>query len=403
MDHKGGFKTKALILLTVFIDVIGVGIVIPILPFYVARFSGSPMLITSLFAVFALCSFFSAPVIGALSDRVGRRPLLIASIFSTAIGWFVFAAAPNILFLFIGRIIDGIMAGNFPIAQSYLSDIAKDDKERTANLGLIGAVFGVGFILGPFLGGFLGQWGHAVPFWCVGFLALGNAILALFTLPETHQGIHTGKISINPFVPVVRAVRDKEIRVNYAAWFLFGLAIAGFQAVFALYMRDIFHFNEFVSGSIFGLVGVIIVINQGFAMKHVWLKHFKEPTLELGMLFVFIIGFLLLGTNVLAIFGIALIFTTFGQSVLRVVMTSQVVGFAGRQKRGEVLGIMASITSLSMTVSPFIAGFLYERSARLPFYISALYLAGAFVLLYKKRRKFALEVLPDDVIMESQI
>jgi DHA1 family tetracycline resistance protein-like MFS transporter len=397
------FKTKALILLTVFIDVIGVGIVIPILPFYVARFSSSPMLITSLFAVFALCSFFSAPVIGAMSDRVGRRPMLIASIFSTAAGWFVFAAAPNIIFLFIGRIIDGIMAGNFPIAQSYLSDVARDDKERTANLGLIGAVFGVGFIVGPFLGGLLGHFGHAVPFWFVGALALGNGILAIFTLPETHEGHHSGKISINPFVPILRAVKDKEIRINYAAWFLFGLAIASFQAVFTLYLRDVFHFDEFVAGTIFGLVGVILVINQGFAMKHIWLKYFKEPTLELGMLIVFAIGFILLGTNTLPIFGIALIFTTFGQSVLRVVMTSQVVGFAGQQKRGEVLGIMASVTSLSMTVSPFIAGFLYERHAPLPFYVSAVYLVTAFVLLYQKRRKLAAEILPEDVVMESQI
>jgi MFS transporter, DHA1 family, tetracycline resistance protein len=397
------FKTKVLILLTVFIDVIGVGIVIPILPFYVTRFSSSPMLITSLFAVYALCSFFSAPVIGALSDRIGRRPMLIASIFSTAVGWFVFAGANNILFLFVGRIIDGIMAGNFPIAQSYLSDISKNDKERTTNLGLIGAVFGIGFVVGPVLGGFLGQLGHSVPFWFVGALALINAIMALFTLPETHKGTHTGPISINPFKPIICAIKDKEIRINYAAWFLFGLAITSFQSVFALYLRDVFHFDEFVGGIIFGLVGVVIVINQGFAMKHVWLKYFKEPTLELGMLILYIIGFILLGTKNLPLFCFALILTTFGQSVLRVVMTSQVVGFAGSDKRGEVLGVMSSVASLSMTISPFIAGFLYTKYAPLPSYISAVYLAVAFILLYLKRKKLSAEILPEDVVMETQI
>jgi len=396
-------RTKALILLTVFIDVIGVGIIIPILPFYVARFSSSPMLITSLFAVFALCSFFSAPVIGALSDRVGRRPMLIASIFSTAIGWFVFAGATNILFLFVGRIIDGIMAGNFPIAQSYLSDISRDDKERTANLGLIGAVFGVGFIIGPLLGGLLGQLGHTVPFWCVGALALFNGILALFTLPETHKGTAGRKISINPFVPIVRAIKDTQIRSNYAAWALFGLAIASYQAIFALYLKDVFHFDEFIGGVIYGLVGIIIVVNQGFAMKHIWLKHFKEPVLELGMLMVFAVGFLLLSANIFAVFCVAMLFTTFGQSVLRVVMTSQVVGFAGKEKRGEVLGIMASVTSLSMTVSPFFSGFLYEKSADLPFLVSAVYVLGAFAILYQKRKKLEKEILPEDVVMDSQI
>lgn len=397
------FKTKALILLTVFIDVIGVGIIIPILPFYVEKFSSSPLLITSLFAVFALCSFFSSPVIGALSDRVGRRPMLILSIFSTALGWFVFAAAPNILFLFVGRIIDGVMAGNFPIAQSYLSDISKDDKERTTNLGLIGAVFGFGFILGPLFGGVLGQLGHSVPFWFVGALALFNAILALFTLPETHKGTLDGHVSINPFIPLVRAIYDKQIRNNYLAWFLFGLAVASYQAVFALYIKDIFHFDEFLGSIIFGAVGVIIVFNQGFAMKHIWLKYFKEPTLELGMLIIFTVGFLLLSTSAFVIFCLALIFTTFGQSVLRVVMTSQVVGFAGRQKRGEVLGIMSSITSLSMMVSPFIAGVLYVKHPTMPFLFSAVYAAIAFVVLYQKRRQLGKQNLPEDIVMESQV
>lgn len=324
--------------------------------------------------------------------------MLIISIFSTAFGWFVFAAAPNILFLFIGRIIDGIMAGNFPIAQSYLSDIAKDDKERTTNLGLIGAVFGIGFIFGPLIGGLLGQLGHTVPFWFVGGLALFNGILALFSLPETHRGTaKKERISINPFSPIVRAIQDKKIRSNYLAWFLFGLAISSFQAVFALYMRDVFHFDEFTGGLVFGFVGIIIVFNQGFAMKTIWLKYFKEPTLELGMLLVFIVGFLIMGTNILAIFCLSLILTTFGQSILRVVMTSQVVGFAGKDKRGEVLGIMSSIMSLSMTVSPFIAGILYGYFAYLPFLVSAGYLVVAFLLLFYKRKQLAKETLPMDV------
>ncbi len=392
------FKTKVLILLTVFIDVIGVGIVIPILPFYVSVFSDSPLLITSLFSVFALCSFLSAPVIGALSDRVGRRPMLIISIFSTAIGWFVFASAPTIIFLFIGRIIDGIMAGNFPIAQSYLSDISKDDKERTANLGLIGAVFGVGFILGPLLGGILGQFGHTIPFWFVGGLALFNGIMAVFTLPETHKGIREGSINLNPFKPLLRATKDKKIRSNYIAWFLFVLAVSSYQAVFALYLKDVFHFDEFITSIVFGITGFIIVFNQGFAMRHIWIKHFKEPTLELGMLAIFAIGFIFLSTNIFIIFCIALVFTTFGQSVLRVVMTSQVVGFADPKKRGEVLGIIASITSLSMAISPFIAGALYGKHVALPFLISTIYVGIAFLTLLKNRRQLEKEKLSDDMM-----
>jgi DHA1 family tetracycline resistance protein-like MFS transporter len=393
-------KIKATILLTVFIDVIGMGIVIPTLPFYVARFSSSALLVTSLFAVFALCSFLSAPVIGALSDRVGRRPMLIGSIFSSAIGWFVFAGAPSVIFLFVGRIIDGIMAGNFPIAQSYLSDIAKDDKERTANLSLIGAVFGISFIVGPLLGGILGRFGHTVPFWFVGGLALCNGIMALFTLPETNKVRSTKPISINPFTPLMRAVKNRGLRSNYLAWFLLGLATASYQAIFSLYLKDVFHFDALVGGIIFALVGVIIAVNQGVVMKHVWLKHFEEPSLELITLIGFALGFLLLSSGYFFIFAIALVLTTFGQSILRVVMTSQVVSSSAQSQRGESLGIMASISSLSMVAGSFLSGILYERQKNLPFLWSAFYLLLAFLVLYRKRKKLEKLNLREDVSVE---
>ena len=180
-------KDKLIIMTTVFVDVLGIGIIIPVLPFYVESFGVSSFVVTLLFSVFALFSFVSGPFLGALSDRIGRRPVLILSIASTALGWFVFASANAVWVLFLGRIIDGVAAGNFPIAQSYLVDIAKDDKERTSNLGIIGAVFGIGFIIGPFLGAMLSAISPASPFWFVGVLALLNMIGAWFFLPETHH------------------------------------------------------------------------------------------------------------------------------------------------------------------------------------------------------------------------
>lgn len=396
-------KTKILILLTVFIDVIGVGIVIPILPFYITRFTDSSFVMTSILAIYAVCSFFSAPLIGSLSDKIGRKPMLITSIFSTALGWFIFAGAPNIFFVFLGRIIDGIMAGNFPIAQSYLSDIAKDDKERTTNLGLIGAVFGIGFIIGPLLGGLLGHLGHTIPFWFVGTLALFNAILGIFTLPETHKVQEQKKIKLNPFLPIVTALKNTDARSSYIAWFLFGLAVAGYQSIFSLYLKDIFNFTEFSGGLLFGLVGVIIVINQAFAMKKIWLRYFKEPVLELNMLIAFVIGFILLSIKNFPIFIIGIILTTFAQSILRVVMTSQVVGFTTKDKRGETLGVMASITSLSMAISPMIAGYIYDKHHVIPFIMSSIYLLIAYSILKNNKKQLEKEILPIDIQMESAI
>ncbi len=228
---------KSIILFTVFIGVLGIGVVIPILPFYVQSFGVSPLVVTMLFAVYALFSFLSAPLLGAISDRIGRRPVLIASIASTAIGWLVFAAARSVPFLFLGRIIDGLAAGNISTAQSYLVDLSKNEKERTANLGKIGAVFGIGFIIGPTIGGFLGSISHTLPFWFVGILAGVNAILAYFNLPETHhQRDLNKKLEFNPLRPIARALKNKKWLPSLVAFFLFCEAIAIQQSFFSLYL-----------------------------------------------------------------------------------------------------------------------------------------------------------------------
>lgn len=148
-------KQKIIIFLTVFIDVVGIGLVIPTLPLYVERYGATPLVAMTFFAVYAFCQFFGAPFLGSLSDRIGRRPVLIVSLLGTSLGWFMFALANSLPLLFLARIIDGITGGNISTAQSYLVDISRNDRERTENFGIIGASFGMGFILGPALGGVL--------------------------------------------------------------------------------------------------------------------------------------------------------------------------------------------------------------------------------------------------------
>lgn len=377
-------KTKIIILTTVFVDVLGIGIIIPILPFYVQSFSTSAILMTSLFAVYSLCSFFSAPVIGRVSDKIGRRPMLIGSIFSTAVGWFIFAFAHNILFLFIGRIIDGVMAGNFPMAQSYLVDISKDDKDRAKNLGLIGAMFGIGFIIGPFLGGVLGHISLKAPFIFVGALALINSISAYFLLPESNIHTHNEKISINPFIPIKNAFNAVNLRLQYSAWFFFSLAIATYQVIFSLFLKDTLNLSTFSIGLIFGFIGILIGINQGIFMKKVWLKKFEPHNLEKLMLVMFAVGFILLCFKNIYGLLLALIFTTFSQSTLRGVMNSNILKEVDPKAKGEALGILSSIASLAMIIGPIITGFIYAKNIYSPFFVSSVMLLIAFVLVYKK-------------------
>lgn len=384
-------KEKIIILVTVLVDVIGIGIVVPVLPFYVGSFGVSSFTVALLFSVFALCSFFSAPLLGALSDRIGRRPVLLVSILSTAIGWFVFGAAKAVWVLFLARIIDGMAAGNFPIAQSYLVDIARNEKERTTNLGLIGATFGIGFIVGPILGGVLSHYAHALPFYFVGILAALNVIGAYFYLPETHRhATHEGKqkLSLNPFLPLRAAYKDKPLRSRYAIWFLFGLATSIQQAVFALYLADIFGFGAAVVGYAMALIGVLIALNQGVLLKKFWLKYFKESYLEVWAFLVFAIGYLLFASHHLIIFMLGFIPVVLGQSLIRVVVSSRVAGIAGQQHRGEAMGIMSSILSLAMVIGPLLGGVLYTRLLSGPFLLSSVVLLIAFFIIKLQKNTF---------------
>ncbi len=375
-------KEKIIIILTVLIDVLGIGIIVPVLPFYVESFGASAITLTLLFSVYALFSFVSGPFLGALSDRIGRRPVLIASILSTAIGWFVFASAHSIWVLFLGRIIDGMAAGNLPITQSYLVDIARNDRERTTNLGIIGSVFGIGFIVGPAIGGALSSISHPLPFFFVGGLATLNVIGALLFLPESLRQMDKGKkMTLNPFRPLVNAVGDKPLRFRYVAWFLFGLSFSGVQSVFALYMGKVFGFNVAMVGTVYTGMGLVVFFNQTLLLRNFWLRLFSEPMLEVWPFLSNAAGLLLLMVPAVPFlfFGIAL--HIFSQSLLRVIVSSRAAGIAGHHRRGEVLGIMASVLSAAMIGGPLIAGSLFEIRPSLPFAASGLALLSGFVTM----------------------
>ena len=375
-------KEKLIIILTVFVDVLGIGIVIPILPFYVESFGVTPFFVTLLFAVFSFFAFLSSPFLGVLSDKIGRRPVLLVSIFSTAVGWFVFAGAGSVLFLFVGRIIDGLAAGNFSTAQSYLVDISKDEKERTTNLGLIGAIFGIGLIIGPMLGGILSTISPAFPFWFVGFLAILNFVGALFFLPETHhERDEKKKIQINPLSPIIRSIKDINLRSRYLAWFLFSIAVAIEQSVFALYLDYQFGFTVAMVGYFFAGMGIVMVINQAILLKRFWLKYFKESFLEIWLFLFFALGFILVGIGNIYVLIFGLLFLIFSQSVLRIVVSSSVAGIAGKEKRGESLGVMASIMALGMVIAPPLAGLLFERHQAMPFFFSAFFVFLSFLVM----------------------
>lgn len=388
-------KQKLTIAFTVLMDVVGLGIVIPSLPFYISKVGGSALEITYLFAAFAACSFLSTPMLGALSDRIGRRPVLMVSIASTALGWLVFASAKTLPILFLGRIIDGLAAGNFSTAQSYLVDISKDEKERTQNLGMIGALFGIGFIFGPMIGGMLGAISPSLPFWTAGCLAALNFVAAYFFLPETNHNRNTDKMYINPFRPIMRAWENKQLLPYFIVWFLFGMATSGVYSVHAIYFADRFGFSAFAIGVIMGVQGLIMALNQMVGLKRFWLRRFKEPQLVLLMLFMFALGYILMGLYYAIFFFVGILCAVFAQSVLRALFTSEVIGLAPAKIKGEVMGMLGSVMSLGMVIGPLITGPIYHYKNNLSFIVSGCYILVAFGIIYRHRKKLA-NVVPDE-------
>ncbi|MEK7113715.1 MAG: MFS transporter, partial [Patescibacteria group bacterium] len=338
---------KIIILFTIFLDALGIGFITPVLPYFVESFDVPKIVVTSLFATFSIFAFFSAPILGMISDRKGRRPILMLSLFSSAVGWAVFAFSHSILGLFIGRIIDGAAAGNISTAQNYLVDISKDQKDLNKNLGWIGAVFGVGFVIGPLASGILFDFDKRLPFIIVGIMALLNTILAYFFLPETNGHKSEKKISINPFAPIINGFKNKRLLPLYLAWLFFGISIALSQAILGLYVDALFSWRALTAGLVMTMIGVIIFLNQTVLTHKVWLRYFKEAKLMVYMIVPFALGFFIMTLPYKFAFIFGIIIASLAYSTLRIITNSQVLNLCHKEEQGEVMGILDSLISFS--------------------------------------------------------
>src|SRR5712672_3113857 len=221
-----------IIFLTIFVNLVGFGIIIPLLPFYAETFGASPLVIGLLFAVFSLCQLLAAPALGDLSDRYGRRPILIFSLAGTVVSFVMLAVAHSIVMLFAARIVDGLSGGNISTARAYVADVTAP-KDRAKAYGLIGAAFGLGFILGPALSGILSKISYTAPIWAAAAITLVATVMAWGWLPETIHRAQAG--TGNPFRFLPELLHRPVIRRVLVIDFVYWCAFAVFQTTFALF------------------------------------------------------------------------------------------------------------------------------------------------------------------------
>jgi len=356
---------------TVFIDLVGFGIVIPVLPFYAegTTFNATPRTVGLLFASYSIMQLIFSPILGGLSDRFGRRPVLFISIIGTGIGFLILGLANTLALLFIGRILDGITGGNISTAQAYIADITTKEN-RAKGMGLIGAAFGLGFIFGPAIGGILSRWGIHVPFFFAAGLCFANALLLYFTLPETVTPDHPARVSATRgrgISQLIRSLKQPRLAFVLVIYFMFVVAFSIMTTSFSLYVMFRFGYDAQHTGYIFAYVGLISVIVQGGLIGRL-VKRFGElPLVVFGALCfslsLFAVPYvgpaagglagLLIGGGVFAL----------GNSLATPALTSLASKSVGESEQGTVLGVTQSVASLARAVGPSLAAVLINSRA----------------------------------------
>jgi MFS transporter, DHA1 family, tetracycline resistance protein len=375
-----------ILFLTVFIDMVGFGIVVPVLPLYTERFGASPFTTGLLLAVYSGMGFIFSPVVGALSDRIGRRSILLLSTIGQATGFFIMGAATTLLWLFIARTIDGIFGANVSATQAYVADVTPP-QDRSRALGLLGAAFGLGFICGPMLGGVLSLISLSAPFYFAGALAAANAVLIFFILPESLPLENRSGLNRETFVTLFKEGRGRVIAPLMAAYFFMMAGFSIMTAFFAIFTEDRFGYNASANGYIFAGVGVISVIVQG-AMIGRLIKNFTEKGIALtGVALLACSLFALplvqtLTTLLLVGTGIAV-----GNSFINPTMNGLVSRSVNKYWQGRVLGLMQACASLGRFFGPLIGGWFLVFNPRrtldfgkAPFWIGGALLIVSFVL-----------------------
>jgi MFS transporter, DHA1 family, tetracycline resistance protein len=391
MNKLQSSNPKRAIFLTIALDLIGLTIIFPILPSFIDRFWISHMMVGVIGATYAFFSFVSAPYLGRLSDKFWRRNILLASVMGSAVGWIITAFAPNVWWVIIGRVIDGITAGNITIAQAILSDISKDSKERAKYYGVFGMMFGMAMVVWPLLGWFLIRFGFPVPFLVSGIFSIINAILIWWTLPETN--IHRGQIQekMDKFA-VFNALFHDKIAMYLWLFFVVGLGAGVYRHSYGLYMDGFYHLDETHIGYILASVGLFMAFCQWYLLNYFWLKKFTPRQIlfislcAASILFTFVAFYDQTPMPNIRIWLIAELCMVFFTIAMWPVIQSEGMQHADPKKRGEITGYFSSLGSLTAIIGPLVGAWMIGQHIS-PIWSAALgsIIGLVWILIYRKR------------------
>lgn len=402
-ESKTSNKALIFILITAFLNLMGIGIIIPVLPFIVQStlHTTDPntvaLYVGWLMSIYAICQFFASPGLGLLSDKFGRRPILLICLLGSAIGYFTLGIGGAIWIYFLGRIIDGITGGNFSTIFAYVADITKPE-ERGKYYGLIGAAGGVGFMLGPALGGFASTFSMQAPFYIAALITLANLVWGYFNLPESlqleHRRAHIALGDLNPFKQLIHVFSQSLLRWLLIISLLFFLGFVIFTSTNGLFMKDILHWHPEQIGVVLFIVGVVDIITQGYLIRKLS-GVLSESRLAIIGLAIVIVGYLtltaipILHINWLIYLGATLF--ALGDGLFEPSISGLVSATASKGEQGRVQGAHQSIQSIARIFGPIIVTIIYPFGANLAYVTAAFVTFGSlisimFILPIIKRR-----------------
>jgi multidrug resistance protein len=374
---------------TVFLDLLGFGILIPLLPYVAESYNVSKIEIGCLMASYSLAQFIFSPIWGRLSDRIGRRPIILLSLLGSSSGYLLFALADSMTMLFVARIIAGCASGNISAAQAIVADTLPPE-ERTKGMGMIGASIGLGFMLGPALAGFLvSEHSYALPFIVAASLSGLDLILAFFFLPETvnnrdDQNIERRRFSL--FI-LKNSLGVKFIPHLFSISLIYHIALASMESSFALFGHAAFGMNERENSYIMFLVGVIMVAIQGGVIRSASKRYGDRNLLLFGIMGV-TIGFALIGyATSFKILIAATIFMAIASGFIGPSISSLISQFSAKDVQGGILGLNQSMASMGRIIGPIVGTILFQMmNPRAPFYAGSILLMFSFLIIIPLRR-----------------
>ena len=396
------------IFFTVFIDMVGFGIVIPVLPLYAEHFHATPVQIGWLTGIYSGMQIIFVPILGRLSDRFGRRPILIFSLIGTALGFLIMGRASSLLLLFVARIIDGASGGNISTAQAYIADVSTPEN-RSRSMGVIGAAFGLGFTFGPMIGGIMSRISYGAPFYFAAGLAALNVVLLYFILPESLSAEYRSKPHERTKLSEVFQHGHGRLFGTIVATYFF--TISGFAimtTLFALFTEKHFGFDARQTGYVFGFIGIISVILQGGLIGRL-VKMFGETALaRTGLLLLALSLFALPLVPTIPMLLLVCATTAIANGLVNPTLNGLASQMIDRNWQGRALGLMQSAGSLGRLVGPLLGGWLLmfdlgrplAHYARTPFFVSAAILLVAFALALSFRRPSS-DKVPATIVLEA--